>query len=343
MFAVGAASTRTRSVVGSWNPLLIAAGVAMALMLGLRHEVGADWFNYEQIYLYVGEVKLDRALGMVDPGYALLNWVTYQANLQIWAVNLVCGAIFIWGLLKFANRQPNPWLCMLVAIPYLVIVVGMGYTRQAVALGFILAAIAEFERRSLLRFVLLIVVAATFHKTAIVILPLVAFATARNRFVVAAVSGALGFLLFTVFFERAMGIITASYIEQEYDAAGAVIRVMMNLVPAAIFLVYRKRFDLTLFENRLWRNYAIVALIMVPMVFLTVSSVIIDRLAIYVIPLQLFVLGRLPWAFLDRGRPNGQVALAVIAYSALVQAVWLFEASHAEYWLPYEVYPVGEA
>ena len=35
----------------------------------------------------------------------------------------------------FVRRQPMPWLGLLVAIPYLVIVVGMGYSRQAIALG----------------------------------------------------------------------------------------------------------------------------------------------------------------------------------------------------------------
>lgn len=342
LFAVGAASTRQRVSLKSWNPLLVFAGIAAALMIGLRDQVGADWFNYERIFLYTGILDLGEALAMVDPAYALLNWLVYSAGLGIWVVNLVCGAVLVWGLLKFANAQPNPWLCVVVAIPYLVIVVGMGYTRQAVALGFILAGLADLERRSILRFVVLMVFAAAFHKTAIAILPLIAFATARNRFIIAATLGAIGFLLFTFFFERAMGIIAASYLEQDYDASGALIRVFMNVIPAVIFLLFSKRFTMSPVQQRLWRNFSYAALAMVPLLFIATSSVIVDRISIYFIPLQIFVFGRLPWAFLDRGRPNGQAALLVILYSAIVQATWLNAAAHAEYWIPYRVYEVGQ-
>jgi hypothetical protein len=342
LFAAGAVSTRQRTSIRRWNPLLIFAGVVAALMVGLRDEVGADWHNYERIFQYTGLLDLDAALGAVDPAYALLNWSAYSAGMGIWIVNLICGAIFVWGLLVFANRQPNPWLSIVVAVPYLVIVVGMGYTRQAVALGFIMAALADLERRSMGRFVALIVCAAVFHKTAIVVLPLVALSTLRNRFIVMGTLGAVGFLLFTFFFERAMGIITASYLEQDYDASGAFIRVFMNVIPAIMYLIWWRRFQLTPMEQRLWRNYSWAALGLVPLLFLAASSVIADRLAIYVIPLQLLILGRLPWAFSDRGRPNSQIAVAVTLYSAVVQATWLNAAAHAEYWLPYKIYEVGQ-
>jgi hypothetical protein len=337
-FAAGAAGIRQRQSLRNWNPLLVAAGILTALMIGLRGGVGADWGNYQRIFEYTGLVDLDEALSMVDPAYALLNWAVITAGYGIWIVNLVCGAILVIGLLKFANRQPNPWLCILVAIPYLVIVVGMGYTRQAVALGFILWGLADLERKPIAKFVVLIICAAAFHKTAIVVLPLVAFATQRNRFIVFASFGAVGFLLFTYFFERAMGIITASYLDQEYDAAGATIRVAMNVVPALLFLAFSRRFQFEPTEHRLWRNFSIVALITAPMLFIATSSVIVDRLALYLIPLQLIIFGRLPWAFPVQGKPNRQIAISVLLYSATVQFVWLNYAGHAEYWLPYQLY-----
>jgi hypothetical protein len=342
IFAAGAVGTRKRASVRSWNPLLVVAGLALAVMIGFRFEVGADWFNYARIFFYTGVVDLDDALLMVDPAYALLNWVVYSADWGIWVVNIFCGSVLVWGLLLFAHQQPNPWLCIVVAIPYLVIVVGMGYTRQAVALGFILAGLANLERQSLTRFVILVICAAAFHKTAIVVLPLVALSTERNRFIVIACFAAAGFLLFTFFLERAMEVITSTYLDQEYDASGAVIRVMMNVLPAIVFLLFRKRFQLSLMEARLWRNFSYAALATVPLLLLTTSSVIVDRLAIYLIPLQLFVFARLPWAFPDRGGPNGQLALLVTIYSAMVQATWLNAAAHADHWLPYQLYPVGQ-
>jgi hypothetical protein len=68
------------------------------------------------------------------------------------------------------------------------------------------------------------------------------------------------------------------------------------------------------------------------------SSVVVDRLALYLIPLQLVVFSRLPFAFAKGGKPNGLLTVGVIAYSATVQFVWLTSATHASYWLPYKIW-----
>ena len=47
--------------------------------------------------------------------------------------------------------------------------------------------------------------------------------------------------------------------------------------------------------------------------------------------------GRLPGAFLDRGRFNVQLVLLVIAYSAAIQFVWLNYAANSDYWIPYKI------
>jgi hypothetical protein len=324
------------------GPLFILAGIAIAIMVGLRFEVGADWDNYIRIFEYNADIRFSRALLMTDPGYMALNWLSHQLGYGIWFVNLICAAIFVWGLIKFSARQPNPWLALAVAVPYLVIVVGMGYTRQAVAVGFIMAGLATLEERSIFRFALYVLAAATVHKSAVAILPLVALSTVRQRLPTMLLLGLLALLLLYVFVGRAEGILSATYIDQEYDAKGAAIRIAMNIVPAAIFLVFGKRLAATPMERKLWRNFSLAAFGSLVLLFVLRSSVVADRLAIYLIPLQLFVFSRLPMAFSRKGRSNGQVILAVLAYSAIVQATWLIAATHAKYWIPYRFYPLVE-
>jgi hypothetical protein len=70
------------------------------------------------------------------------------------------------------------------------------------------------------------------------------------------------------------------------------------------------------------------------------GSTAVDRLALYLIPMQLFVLGNLPHA-LSRGGTNRLILNAVIASSIAVQFVWLNYAQHAEAWIPYRLYPIG--
>ena len=58
-------------------------------------------------------------------------WSLYYRQEIIW---FVVG--FIIGLTIFVKSLPNPWLGYVIAFPYLITVVGMGYSRQAVVIGF---------------------------------------------------------------------------------------------------------------------------------------------------------------------------------------------------------------
>ena len=137
LFAAGALFTSGRPAVERHGATLLftLACIATVVMIGFRVDVGGDRYTYLEFYKRMNLYPLSRAIGMGDPSYALLNWTVRRADLGMWLVNTVCAAIFVAGLGKFALRQPNPWLAMLIAVPYLIIVVAMGYTRQAAALG----------------------------------------------------------------------------------------------------------------------------------------------------------------------------------------------------------------
>jgi hypothetical protein len=61
-------------------------------------------------------------------------------------------------------------------------------------------------------------------------------------------------------------------------------------------------------------------------------------MALYLIPLQLFVLARVPLAFSDGRTPSTVAKFAVIAYSMVVQFIWLNYADNARAWIPYHNY-----
>lgn len=173
-FGLGALATSHARFEGARpGPLFSIALAFVVAVIGFRYDVGGDWETYEFLFSYARYADLSRVLAMGDPGYQFLNWVVQRAGLGIWAVNLISGAIFVWGLGRLAQTQPSPWLTVLVAIPYLVIVVAMGYSRQAIAIGIIMAAFSALKNSApLLRFTLYVALAASFHKTAIVVLPL---------------------------------------------------------------------------------------------------------------------------------------------------------------------------
>jgi len=75
-----------------------------------------------------------------------LNWLAAYTQTGIYGVNLVCAAIFMIGLISFSRRQPLPWLALAVSVPFFLIVISMGTTRQATALGFVFGGLVAFEK-----------------------------------------------------------------------------------------------------------------------------------------------------------------------------------------------------
>ena len=319
-------------------PLLI-AGIFIVVLVGLRFNVGADWESYEFMFSFAGYADWSRVISYGDPGYQTLNWLVQRADLKIWVVNLICAIIFTWGLLRLARTQPMPWLAVTVAIPYLVIVVAMGYSRQAVAIGIIMAGLAALARgASLLQFAIYVAAAALFHKTAVVVLPLLVFSSERNRLVnaLAAIAGFI--LLYDVFLADDVDKLVKSYVEAEYSSQGAAIRVAMNLVPAFIILLRGHLLGLSSAEVRIWRAFAWTSVGLLVLLLLSPSSTAVDRIALYMMPLQLIVLPRI--AMLFKTPQIGR--LMVIAYAAAIQFTWLNFATHAEFWVPYRFFPFGD-
>ena len=314
----------------------VIGGILIALMVGLRYEVGADWPTYKILFSYAAYSDLGRMISIGDPGYQLLSWTVRRMGVEIWLVNLVCGTIFAWGLMRFAQVQPNPWLAVLVAIPYLVTVVAMGYTRQATAIGILMAGLAAVHQgATTLRFAFYVLAAALFHKTAVVVLPLVVFSSEKNR-LVNMLAGTLAiYMFYSSFLADSVDKFVESYIETEYSSQGAAVRVAMNLVPAAAFFLFQRRLGFGTVERRIWFFHSVAAFVLLALLLVLPSSTAVDRLALYVMPLQIAVLSRFPLAFGPR-----MGILIVVLYSLAVEFVWLNFATHARYWIPYQVYPL---
>ncbi|QJC55784.1 hypothetical protein HC248_01067 [Polaromonas vacuolata] len=313
--------------------------VLLVLMIGLRHEVGGDWLTYIEHISSANYQTLSVAVGQGDPAYSLLNWVAAKTGLGPYFVNTVCAAIFSWGLVVFCRAQPRPWLALVVAVPYLVTVVAMGYTRQGTAIGLAMLGLVALSERKLLRFAVFVVLAALFHKTAILLLPLAALAGTKHRGWTLVWVAIVSVVFYVLLLQESVAALNAGYITAQYQSQGAAIRVAMNAVPAVIFLWLRRRFVMPQADRSFWVWMSLGALGFVGWLAVSPSSTAVDRVALYWIPLQLFVFSRLPNAL---GKPNGRNGVLVrwvVFYSACVLFVWLVFAQTAFAWLPYQFYP----
>ncbi len=313
--------------------------VVLVLMIGLRHEVGGDWFNYLRHIEIASFETFKEAISRGDPAYRALNWLTANLDLGPYLVNTVSAAIFVWGLVVFCRAQLLPGLALVVAVPYLVTVVAMGYTRQSVAIGFVMLGLAALSDRKILRFVVFVFLAATFHKSAVIMIPLALLGGAKNRLWTVLWVSVSGLVFYALFLQESVDALYENYVVAQYQSSGAAIRLAMNAVPAMLFLLFRHRFAMPKNERTFWTWMSLSALGLAGILVVSPSSTAVDRVALYWIPLQLFVLSRLPDA-MSRHRAGSTIWIFLVtSYSAFVLFVWLFFAKHADAWLPYQFYP----
>lgn len=319
---------------------LVFVFLLFAILIGLRYEIGGDWFTYEMIVTYTGYEDFLDALKTGDPGFSLVAWVMSRLGFALWGPNLVCGTILVAGLIHFCRRQDDMWLALTASVPYLVIVVGMGYVRQAAAIGLILFALTRFERGAFARSVGWILAASLFHASAVCVAPLFALAIARKHILLIVPVGLATVALFAVLLSSRIDTFYEAYVVAEYDSSGAMIRLLMNAVPALLFIRFRKNFPGTDWSRALWLLFSVLSLIMVAAVAVSSSTTVIDRVGLYFIPIQLYVFGNVMVSLRMSERGRFLMTVLAVGYYTLILFVWLNFATHAVRWVPYRFVPL---
>jgi len=309
-------------------------GLIFVIAIGFRDRVGGDWWNYLGQFHRAAGAPMSEAITdpRVEPGYGLLQWVMGYLDWGIYGVNTVCGAIFVSGLAAFCRRQPAPWLGFAVAVPYLVIVMAMGYTRQSVALGFFFLGLAAIGQGRFLHYVFWLALAATFHKSAVLLIPLGMFIYGKGwawrTLAIATAAYGLWDLLLADHQER----LWAAYVDAQMESQGAKIRVLMNLAPSVLLLLYAKRWRRLFPDFAIWLWLAVASVAAVVLVDFATTAV--DRVSLYFSAIQVAVFARLPVLMLRQLHPE-LIRLGLITGYGAVLFVWLNYAVHAQYWLPY--------
>ena len=232
----------------------------------------------------------------------------------------------------FLRRMPNPWLGLTVAFPYLIVVVSMGYTRQGVAIGLVMWGLAALDRGKFLRFLFFVTAAVTFHKSAILMIAFAVFQRGRGRFLkLLAVGLALAGVWFA-FVDAQAEYLWVNYVEAQMKSQGAMIRAVLNFLPALLLFSFRKRWKALYDDYGFWRMIAWAAI--ASLVLVKFASTAVDRMALYFIPLQIVVYARLPYLVKGKLSPRMVTTLVVLMYLAIM-TVWLTMAANARYWVHY--------
>lgn len=315
--------------------------VLFVLMIGFRSHVGGDWETYDQMIRTLGQMSFGDAMDFTDPAFAVIGRLSNEVGAGQILANFLCGLVFCIGLFVFCWQQPRPWLTLVIAIPYLVIVVGMGYVRQSAAIGCVLLGLVSLRRGSIVRFFFWCVLGGLFHFTAVIIAPFAALAKYRQRIYLM-----LPLIIFTAalavyLLSSRYDVLMSGYIGAQYQSTGTLIRLVLDVIPAVLFLLLRDRFALHGDERAFWTLMSALAVALMIAYQLSPSSTAVDRIALYWIPLQLFVLARLPDALASRMGSARVWVIAVVALYLAVLIYWLVFAATAFKWVPYNSVLIG--
>jgi hypothetical protein len=310
-------------------------GVTLVILIGFRHEVGGDWDRY-----------LDSAYGIVkgssfpdytylmrgDYGYRALHWFSVHYLNGIYSTNFIGASFFIVGLVRFCRIMPMPWLAIAMSVPFLIVVVAMGYTRQSIALGFLMWALVDLLNGKSNYYYLWVILGSFFHLTVLVMLPIATLFHKKtiNLFIL---SVFLLVIMYWLFWGQISHMFYYYITIEFHHSDGAVARLFMTFISAVLFFLYRREFKEVFYDERLWFVFSIISIFLLPLAFY--YSTFIDRIAIYFIPLQLVVFSRIP--ILIESKINRTIfVFFVIALYLSSLFIWLFFGNFSNHWLPYQ-------
>jgi hypothetical protein len=268
--------------------------IALFIYVAFRYEVGCDWNGYLIIYDAQSLGTYESAFSQRESLFAAANVFLHQLGLDYPYINVMSSAVYFAGFHMLARRQPNPLSMLALSFPLLVLHLAMSAIRQATAVGILCVAFNAFnDRRPVLFAGLVLLAGVGFHTSALVFLSLTPFVIgelSRRNIAIGMLVGLPGLYYlasgeqFTVYYDRYVGTGT--------DAFGAPFRTAFLTMTGALFLLAMK--------DR-WRRYypadfkltwmsAMIMLVLFPLAF--VSSVIADRIAYYLMPVQIVILAR---------------------------------------------------
>lgn len=321
----------------------------LLVFLGLRHEIGKDWINYLNLMYKAEDILLREIfLNPVDLGYSLINWIGAQFE-SIYIVNTLTSFIFLSGLFSYCKRQSYQWLSLIFALPVLILPVGLGFTRQACAVGIVFFALNAIENQKILKSIFLIIIAAIFHFSAIgllfLFLPYI-FAAYKSR---SKLKVTIFTILIGIFFAFSYAIIkdiVEGYLDQYiFDSfglvlksSGAIPRLIPSLFASLIFIFNKSKLSIntnkiaiSIYSSISW----LVLIFFFLMILFPMRTTLLDRFAIYFCPISFFVFNRVIDCKLFK-ISKYYYHLIFISFYFLLSFLWLEFSSFRDSFVPYK-------
>lgn len=309
------------------------------LFIGFRYQVGPDWLPYKYVHMFIGTKELHEVLSQRDPLSFLVIWISQTIGQNMTISNISAAMILMFGASTLAMRTPNPWLAMVAATPYLIIVFGMSGIRQAMAVGVILFVVSRWNNWSVTGRTAGVLVASLFHTSALAFGLFVLAGSKTKLFV--KIPAALVLLTVVYFLSQnseayldAFRVYDDRYLEDP-DAilsAGSLFHILLIIIPSALAFIYQDKIKHLVLNNKLLTYGIFYSVFLLALNFL--SSTVASRLSLYFYFVPMMVYPALSFTFGAANRNT--VTLVFLVFHFLVLITWMMYANVAFAYLPYQ-------
>ena len=267
--------------------LLVACGIIMALMIGLRnpHVGSTDTYVYMQNWNVVQRIPLDGLWDYLthmdmEGGYLIFAWIFSHIFEDPQWLLVISGVFFSWSVCTFVHRN-----CKNIILPLLLfnclglfnfMVQGL---RQAIAMCICLWAIEFVKKRKLFKFLFMVALACSFHASAIVFV-IVYFLyklklNTPSLFYFSAFLSALVFWL-PELFELTNTVINDTYEMGKGAESGGVVAILIYAVIIIFGIAFREK------NNEFFPMFVYMTIVgMVAMIMRNSVSTIVERISFY--------------------------------------------------------------
>ena len=167
---------------------------------------------------------------------------------------------------------------IIISFPILIIIVGLGYTRQACAIGFELFALISLERKNFYKSIMFLSIGSLFHISLLPFLFLLIKKPDKNSFkigglVIFLIILILGIFIYLTRFNQAFESYYLSYI-LNYSSAGVIYRLIPSIIAAIILIYKRSKFKYLFKEsvNIYFKMYLTIIFMIIVFLFLKYNN-----------------------------------------------------------------------
>ena len=311
--------------------------IFIIFFVGFRHNVGADWHTYNYYYdncsnpftVLNFSINSIKSFIISEPIYHSINFLVCKFNLGVHLVNFISAIFAITPIFYIASKQKDKFLIPVLSFSYFIVVICMGYTRQSIAIGFVLLAIYFWTNKNFYKYLLFSILAFLSHKSAILIFGLILLYTA-NYYILF-----FGFIISIVTFSFFYQLIFSKFITYygQMYSSGTLIRLFINIIPYLVVVQFMQK----LFKPReifIINTFGIVNIVgVILLLFYPLLSTIIDRLSLYTIYSQFFILSNL--TFMNKKKEYKIIKILIILIYFVYLSTWLLFSDNAGSWIPY--------